>query len=86
MRALAPLSAWQELEDDLKLEDEESVDLLTWDQIMRLWNASGLPALSTGLERLMQHIALRHSSSLAEVRYLDWIGALISSNYCLEPT
>lgn len=40
---------------------------------MRIWKIDNLPKLDQELDEFMKYIALRHSASLAEVRYTEWV-------------
>lgn len=68
--------------EDLGLEDEDSCGTLTWEQIMRIWRIDNLPRLDEDLTEFLKYIALRHSASLSEVRYGEWMQSM-SEDYCI---
>jgi hypothetical protein len=71
--------------EDLGLEDEDNSGTLQWEQIKRIWRVDNLPKLDDELWEFMRYIALRHSDSLAEVKYNDWIQAF-QEDYSIGPT
>ena len=58
----------EDIFDDLNLEDEDNIGVLTFDQIMRYWKYSGLPVLNEEMIEFLQYMAMRFSRSLNKVR------------------
>jgi hypothetical protein len=70
----------RDLQEDLGLEDEDSEGILTFDKIQRIWRIDKLPKLEEELWEFLKIIALRHSTSLREVRYKDLL-TVFSEDY-----
>ena len=71
--------------EDLGLEDEESEGILTFDKIQRIWRIDKLPKLEDEMWEFLKIVALRHSTSLREVRYKDLM-TVFSEDYQLTDT
>lgn len=71
--------------EDLGLEDEDSEGVLTFNKIQRIWAVDKLPKLDEELWEFLKIIALRHSTSLNEVRYKDFM-TVFSEDYELVDT
>jgi hypothetical protein len=59
----------QEILEDLNLEDDESIGLLSFEKIMRYWNYSGYPKLDEELIEFLQQMAIHIGNSLNEIDY-----------------
>ena len=55
--------------EDLNLEDDDSVGVLSFDRIMRYWNYSGYPKLDDELIEFLELMAVHTSNSLSEVDF-----------------
>lgn len=75
----------RDFKEDLGLEDEDSEGILTFDKIQRIWRIDKLPKLEEDLWEFLKIIALRHSTSLREVRYKDLV-TVFSVDYELTST
>ena len=75
----------EDIFDDLNLEDEDNIGVLTFDQIMRYWKYSGLPVLNEEMIEFLQYMAMRFSRSLNKVHYED-LCKIFNPDYILPPS
>lgn len=75
----------RDFQEDLGLEDEDSEGVLTFDKIQRIWRIDKLPKLEEDLWEFLKILALRHSTSLREVRYKDLL-TVFAEDYQLTST
>lgn len=74
----------EEFEEDMGIEDDDSNQYISIEQILKIWRISGFPELDEELTDFIKYMAVRESSSLRKVTYKK-LAKMFFEGFQLDP-